>query len=110
MKRGTTPTLKIQLVGLDIEEAIKIEFLFKQTLDEDCQQKVKKIFIANDEDSPVQYENQVFYVPFDEEETRIFKSGCVFYMDTRIFLGGGQVTSTNIVPLKMLPTLFSEED
>ena len=64
MKRGTTPTLKIQLVGLDIEEAIKIEFLFKQTLDEDCQQKVKKIFIANDEDSPVQYENHVANIGF----------------------------------------------
>lgn len=128
MKRGTTPTLHIELEGINLAEIAKITFIFKQEENEWCRESVIKsanILEVNgeydfDPDGEI-YLDEIktkgvlpIAIEFSEEDTRTFEGGNYFYMDTRIEKrtvdGATKVVSTDIAKIMMTKTLFSEFD
>lgn len=105
MKRGTTPTLRVQIdVDPDIVE--RVDFLFKQFSSEDAPALLEKRWPSDD----VSYSDGKFLIAISAEETRRFQEQRSLYMDTRISMIGGKIPATEIVTLMMHPTLFSEDD
>lgn len=100
IKKGTTPTLLINL-GIDLEIVEKIIFTFRQKRDSVSLPMLQK-----------QYPGQVdliessFAIPFTQEETEIFSK--IFYVEAQINYLGGSVDKTEITPLQMSDTLFTE--
>ena len=107
MKKGTTPTLRIQLDNLDFTKVAEIKFIFKQQKDEWCDDKIIKTYpgdVLLDEDK------KLFSIHFKEEETRSFEGGESIYMDTKITFLDGNITGTNIVSILVSDTLFGDND
>lgn len=106
MKRGTTPTLKIRINGIDISTVQKIEFIFKMQQREAAKMVILKSFVKDNFNYDT--ENSVFSVRFTEEETRLFTPDSTVYMDTRITLDDGTIPETSIAKFNVTPTLFEE--
>ena len=106
IKRGTTPTIGVRL-NIQNVEVSTIDFLFKQEMDENGEELVKKSY-----PDEVDYDAATdrYLVPLTESETRLFQERHVFYLDTKITLVGGSIPPTDIVTIEMNPTLFAEED
>lgn len=105
MKQGTRFILLVEF-DIDLDTVGKIEFVFKQekrinsaavkinTYPNDCERK----------------ENTVL-IPWTQEETYKFEPNRMLYMDTRITLkNSSDQPQTEIIPIKMSPTLFQEVD
>lgn len=107
-KRGTTPMLKVDFVGLAADKTVvKAEFVFKQKMKEDAEALVTKVYAGSATDEVVLVDG-VYYIGFTEAETRQFKADQSYFMDTRITYDDGSIPVTNIVELFSLPTLFEE--
>lgn len=105
MKRRTTPTVRVN-IDIDVSEVAKIDFLFKQDFDENCEASVKKTY-------PTEVtidENGLFCVELSADETAKFKGRSWLYLDVRPVLKNGKVPATNIVQLNMNPTLYRSDD
>lgn len=102
MKRGTTPTLLIEH-GLDMSTVSKIEFLFKQHKLEMGDALLIKTYPVDVTES-----DGIFYIPFTEQETRLFHSNKEFYCDPKITLLNGDIPATEILTLTCEPTLWGE--
>ena len=108
MKRGTTPTLPIEIEA-DISNLKLIEFVFKREPCPDLPAIVEKRYdssnwIIQDGATP---ESFTIEVRFTAEETMKFPSGIV-YMDTRLVLLNDDISATTIAPIDVANTLFSE--
>lgn len=108
MKRGTTPTLLIN-IDTDISSLKLIEFVFKREPCPDLPAIVEKRYDSNswiiqDGATP---ESFTIEVSFTGEETMKFPHKSV-YMDTRLVTLYGDILATEIVPINVGNTLFSE--
>lgn len=99
-KQGTTPILLINL-GVEIGEVAKIIFTFRQKSDMVSIPMIQKVYPGE-----IQYEQEIFMIPFTQEETQLFSK--VFYVEAQINYTNGNVDKTEITPLKMSDTLFTE--
>lgn len=106
MKRGTTPTLKINIPKINIDEISRIDFIFKSAISETTPPIILKSYPGN-----VTYDNveNVFLMPFTEAETRFFSTPNLFF-DTKIICKSGKIPAAEIVKINILPTLFGEDD
>lgn len=102
MKRGTTPTLKINVPGIDVSEIDHIDFIFKGSESETAPAIIEKSYPDS-----VSYDSEVFLMPFTEEETRLFNDYHA-YMDTRIVTKDGKIPATQIIEIDVRSTLFGE--
>lgn len=108
MKRGTTPTLPVR-VNIDNASTASVTFVFKQTKEEDATALVTKEW-PTDEEVTYDSEKERYLIEWTEAETRLFVADQVFFMDTKVVLNSGKIPETNIVMLRMNPTLFEEEE
>lgn len=104
MKRGTTPTLKVELIQA-LENIGTVEFLFKQEPTEEAPALLKKTYPSE----TVTLSNNVFYLAFTAAETRCFRGDSRFYLDVRPTLLTGAIPETETVMLTMKGTLFEED-
>lgn len=102
MKRGTTPTLKINIPGIDVSDIGHIDFIFKASVSETAPAIIEKSYPDS-----VNYDGEVFLMPFSEEETRLFNTYSAF-MDTRIVTKDGKIPASQIVKIDIRSTLFGE--
>lgn len=104
IKRGTTPTIMVQIDGITPADAEKIEFVFKhqmlETAHEICYKAYPGAAVTFDA------ENGCFLIAFSDEETRAFVRGNTVYMDTRIIFPDGSIPATEIVRIGVTETLF----
>lgn len=105
-KRGTTPMLAINLVGLD-KEVAKVEFVFKQKMKDTAEALVTKVYEGGVNDTVV-VEDGVYYLNFTDAESRQFKADSTYYMDTRVIYTDGSIPQTDILKFYSLTTLFEE--
>lgn len=107
MKRGTTPILPVRC-NINNNDVETIEFLFKQEKSESAPNTLLKLYPSEE----VEYKEScnVYNIAFTEDETRLFAEDEPFYMDTRITMVGGSIPETNIVTLRMHPTLFAQDE
>lgn len=107
MKRGTTPVLPVHF-NINNDDVETIEFLFKQEKSESAPEILLKTYPSGD----VEYKesSNIYNVAFTSDETRLFAEDEPFYMDTRITMTGGSIPETNIVTLRMHPTLFAQDE
>ena len=107
MKQGTQFALPVE-IGMSLDEVSRIEFVFKQ--------KSCKGFPAIKSNVwPDGYTRQagqhLILIPWTRAETYKFMGGEMLYMDTRITLRDStDQPQTEILALKMSPTLFQEAD
>lgn len=102
MKRGTTPTLKINIPGIDVSEIDHIDFIFKASKSETAPAIIEKSY-----PDTVSFDGNVFLMPFTEAETRLFNDYRA-YMDTRIITRDGKIPATQIIEIDVRSTLFGE--
>lgn len=114
IKRGTTPVLTIQLLIDDLSSIDRIDFMFKQKLsDADGVPKVLKTYIKDDPESEVQLggdDNDTFFVPLSEADTRIFKSSSTMYLDVRPITDNDDILATENVEINVYQTLYSDRE
>jgi len=103
MKRGTTPTLKISIEKINIEDVKTIEFIFKSR-----KQEASETIILKKYPDDASYADNVFLLKFTDAETRLFASGSTVFMDTRIVCKNGTIPETDIAEIPVKPTLFEE--
>ena len=112
-KRGTTPGLTLELVGLDVENLASVEFLFKQKLKESAEPLLRKVYQDEPSDSAI-FADGLFFLPMSEADSRLFKADDTYFIDTRVVYADGGIPQTEIVQVYSLPTLFApmtkEED
>lgn len=103
IKRGTTPTIRVQLEGIRPEDVQSVEFIFKPFVIEDGHELLKKSYPGD-----VTYDDtgQLWLIPLTESESRLFPQRKRVYMDTRITFPDGAVPFTNIVDFCVYDTLF----
>ena len=102
MKQLTTPVLEVTL-DIPHETVAFMTFLFTQNADG------TGVALEKEYPGAVTYADGVYSVPFDENDTALFKADAYFYMDTRIVDQAGKVPETSIVSLWMSRTLFRQE-
>ena len=104
IKRGTTPTITVQIFGVTPGSVDKIEFLFKNQQNEYAQEICYKVYPGDD----VSYnsEKNCFQISLTDAETRRFIPRKTAYMDTRITLTGGAIPATEIASFNVNDTLF----
>lgn len=106
MKRRTTSTLIISIPKLDISCIESIDFVFKSIRSEDAKAIIKKTY---PDDVTYDEANNIFLMPFTQEETLLFNCSKV-YMDSRPVTTGGKVLPTSIVTVDIQATLFGDAD
>ena len=106
MKRGTTPTLKVCIPQINVDNIAQINFIFKSAISETLPPIIQKSYPGD-----VTYDGteNVFLIPFSETETRFFTAKTCFF-DTKIVTKSGKIPATEIVKINILPTLFGEDD
>lgn len=108
IKRGTTPTIPIQVELDDMSLIATIDFLFKQKMMESDTKQVLKSFPS--EDVRYEAETNTFYVSFSEEDTRVFEPSTTMYLDVRPITTTGHIIPTEVVPLNVYLTLYAPTD
>ena len=68
MRRGTTPTLTIRLVDMDVKDITSIYVTFKQG---------EKILTKTNSEIRIDIDNNAVSVPFTQEETLYFSKGMI---------------------------------
>lgn len=107
IKRGTTPVLAIKLGIDDLSDIATVDFLFKSKMLESDTTQVLKSYPT---DASVTLDNGVFYVEFDEDDTRTFGGNTIAYLDVRPTTTSGKILATKIVPIDVYLTLYAEEE
>lgn len=86
MKRGTTPTLEIAVVGVKVTDLSSIYVTLKQD---------DLIITKSNEDIQVNEENNSLGVSLSQKETLFFRPGFV-YLQMRAVTSGGNVIATDV--------------
>lgn len=106
MKRGTTPTLKVQ-IDLDMDQIDHVDFLLKQEKnDRDTLQTVLKTYPSED----VEYNDGIFYVSYTEDDSRTFTHDTKVWLDVRPVLTNGKIVATELARVFIYPTLFKKNE
>lgn len=104
MKLGLNTTLKVEIKHLDVDMVEQVEFIFKR-----MKTTTAKAIKTASYPENVKLVHGMFYIPWTAQETYEIAAGETFYMDTRITLKDTtDQPVTNIVELRMCPTLFEE--
>lgn len=107
MKQGTQFALPVE-IGMSLDEVSRIEFVFKQ---KSCKGFPAIKTNVWPDDCTRQAGQNIILIPWTREETYRFLGGETLYMDTRITLRDStDQPQTEILALKMSPTLFQEVD
>lgn len=107
MKQGTHFILPVE-IDMDLDAVERIEFIFKQ--EKRINSDAVKVNVYPDNCTRQENKN-VILIPWTQDETFKFASGRMLYMDTRITLrGSDNQPETEILAIKMNPTLFQEGD
>ena len=107
MKQGTQFVLPVE-IGLDLDSVSRIEFVFKQR---SCKGFPSIKINTWPDDCNRQEGQNIILIPWTQAETYKFMGGETLYMDTRIALKDStDQPQTEILALKMSPTLFQEAD
>ena len=103
IKRGTTPTIRVRMVGIKPEDVRSVEFLIKPIVTDAGYELLHKVYPGD-----VTYDatEALWLLPLTEEETRRMPKYKRVYMDTRITFPDGAIPATNIVDLSVTETLF----
>ena len=113
LKHGISITLPVKFTGIDLDEVLAIEFLFKTECSE-TGAAVKTALYKSDGTGDAQRRQGaegIIDVPWSKEDTYKFPSGKDFYMDTRITLmESSENPVTQILSLRMNESLFQEGD
>lgn len=89
MRRGTTPTLKIRITGVDLDELENIYITVKQDRAE--------VTKTGDE---ITIENGILFVPLTQEDTLKFHQSCV-WVQMRATTKDGLAVASNIRMVEM---------
>ncbi len=107
MKQGTQFALPVE-IGMSLDEVSRIEFVFKQKSCKGCTAIKTNTW---PDDCTRQEGQNIILIPWTRAETYKFLGGEALYMDTRITLRDStDQPQTEILALKMSPTLFQEAD
>lgn len=103
IKRGTTPTIRVQLEGIRPEDVRRVEFMFKPFITDAGHVLLHKSYPGD-----VTYDDaeELWLLPLTQEDTRRLPKFKHVYMDTRITFSDGTIPATNIVDLSVTETLF----
>lgn len=109
IKAGTTFVLPVEIEDPNFEHISAIEFIFKQ---EQGGETLKTAYWSRDgesRDAQLEDGEQVILVLFSREDSYKFEQEEMFQLDTRIHYENVMMNPyTNIVRLRMNPTLFEE--
>ena len=107
-KQGTTFSLAVDFTGLDLDKAERIEFIFRRG-PTNASPLIKRCSWPGE---AVREEGgRRILVPWAAAETWLVPGDGTFYLDTRITLRDStDQPQTEILALKMSPTLFQEVD
>ncbi len=107
-KQGTTFSLAVDFTGLDLDQAERIEFIFRRG-PTSTSPLIKRCSWPGE---AVREEGSSrILVPWAAAETWLVPGDGTFYLDTRITLRDStDQPQTEILALKMSPTLFQEVD
>lgn len=107
MKQGTQFALPVE-IGMSLDEVSRIEFVSKQ---KSCKGFPAIKSNVWPDDCTRQEGQNIILIPWTRAETYRFLGGETLYMDTRITLRDStDQPQTEILALKMSPTLFQEAD
>ena len=107
MKQGTQFVLPVE-IGMSLDEISRIEFVFKQKNYNGFPAIKSNVW---PDDCTRQEGQNIILIPWTRAETYKFMGGETLYMDTRITLrDSADQPQTEILALKMSPTLFQEVD
>lgn len=107
MKQNTSFILDAK-IGMDLDLVEKVEFIFKQG-----ESRVKKFIYPSSNAVRGDGENDkdVIYLYWKNRDTMVFDTTNLIEMDTRIHvLDSDQNPETDIIHIRMKPTLFKEGD
>lgn len=110
MKRGINVHLSVRFEDIDLADVSQIDFIFKKSNCENAEAAKTAVWKSDDtgDCSMKPGADDTILVPWTRAETYLFSGS--FFMDTRITLEGSTDNPpTNIVELKMSPTLFEGE-
>lgn len=105
IKRGTTPTLRVQIDGIAPADVKTVEFIFKLRPSD---REPSILYKAYPDSMTFDKDSETWLVPFTDAETRLFIPRSTVYMDTRIILLDGTIPTTEIVSFTVTDTLFEE--
>ena len=104
MRRGTTPTLKLKLTGIEVDKLNEIYVTLEQEADHCCNQ----IQITKRENEMVKdVENNILEVSLSQEETLKFKQAPV-EVQLRATTTDGKKIATNIAKSNVYKILLEE--
>lgn len=104
VKRGTTTSIPVEL-ELDMEDIVRIDFLFRQHMSDSEGMAVTKSWPED-----VDLEDGVFYIDLNEDDTRVFSQESLFFLDTHPITENGHIVPMEIVNLQSYPTLFPPQE
>lgn len=100
MKKGTSPYLKIKIVGIDIGLVDSIVVTMNTTQLQTTTPTLKKIY-----PDVGYYENDYLFIPLTQAETELFSRR--FYAESQVNFTDKTVIKTNISEVIVTPTLFT---
>lgn len=107
-KQGTTFSLAVDFTGLDLDQAERIEFIFRRG-PTNASPLIKRCSWPGE--AAREEGGSRILVPWAAAETWLVPGDGTFYLDTRItFRDSTDQPQTEILALKMSPTLFQEVD
>ena len=109
IKAGTCFTLPIEIDAPDFEHISAIEFIFKQEQGGETLKTAYWTRTGTVKDAQLKDGEQVILVLFSREDSYKFEQEEMFQLDTRIHYENAITNPyTNIIRLRMNPTLFEE--
>ena len=98
MTRGTTPTLRFHIKGIEVKDIEKAFVTIRQ---------IKKVLTKSIEDIQIDDENNVLSCELSQEETLYFENGQV-ELQIRIITKAGKVLATPVKTTTMQKILLDE--
>lgn len=105
MRRGTTPTLKLKITGIDVDKLADIYVTLEQEADHCCNQvQITK----RETDLTIDAENNIIELPLTQEETLKFKQASV-QIQIRATTTDGNKIATSIASANVYKILYEDE-
>lgn len=112
MKQGINILLPVKFKNISFTDVSKVEFIFKQDK-LTCADVIKLSVYKSDGTGDAQLRDgtSIIDIPWNSEETYLFRPNDTFYMDTKIYMNTTDKNPiTPIIALRMDLTLFEQED
>lgn len=105
MKRECNTYMEIELLGASLDELAQVDVMFRQYKNGGAEKAA--VWKADGGGDCIRRGN-VLLVPWTREETRRFYAAQAFWLDVRPVTLGGLDLETELVELRMGPSLFGE--